>query len=210
MVRVDSAQDIDTPKPFEGTNAISSHRKVALQRVIEAHDALEIAHYGNPNPTTLSTDEFDLSSTILSLSNGELRAFNYILRLWDPSTPSDPDFDAAVAPSRLQFEEAATKHFFRRVVLWDLDEEAFMAAKNEIARNLRRNESEERNTRWKLLSKEKERNEYESRDALKEVATREGLAQLLWTMLNDMRRPLAPGLGMECKEAVKRMYGIMT
>ncbi|KAF2134500.1 hypothetical protein P153DRAFT_362266 [Dothidotthia symphoricarpi CBS 119687] len=210
MKRVDSAQDINAPKIFEGTDAVSSRRRVALQRVIEAHDALGLSNHNDFRPTPPSSDVFNLSSTILNLPNGELRAFTYLLRLWDPRTPSDPDFDAAVAPSRLQCEEALTKHFFRRIAMWNASEEVLMAAKQDMAKRFKRNESEEKNGLWKLWSKEKERHDNTCRDALKEVTTREGLAQLLWTLLHDAGRPLAPGLGRECKEAVKKMYGIAT
>jgi hypothetical protein len=63
-------------------------------------------------------------------------------------------------------------------------------------------------TLGKLWTKEKSERGHGG-DELKEVVTREGLAQLLWTLMHDRREPLAPKLFGECTEAVKRMYGIV-
>lgn len=43
---------------------------------------------------------------------------------------------------------------------------------------------------------------------LAEVTTREGIAQLLWTLMHDNKEPLTPELFNECTLAVKRKYGM--
>jgi hypothetical protein len=57
---------------------------------------------------------------------------------------------------------------------------------------------------------EQKRPEHAAKDELKEVTTREGLAQLLWTLLHDREAGLAEGLKVECKEALRLKYGITT
>jgi hypothetical protein len=47
-------------------------------------------------------------------------------------------------------------------------------------------------------------------DGLKEVTTREGLAQLLWTLIHDMTAPVASGLTEECTEVLKKMVKLET
>jgi hypothetical protein len=56
--------------------------------------------------------------------------------------------------------------------------------------------------------KERDSQEQNTHDELKAVTTREGLAQLLWTLMHDQTAPLAPELFAECTGAVKKMYGI--
>ncbi|KAH7349135.1 hypothetical protein BKA66DRAFT_476952 [Pyrenochaeta sp. MPI-SDFR-AT-0127] len=129
--------------------------------------------------------------------------------MWDPSATPDPDFDHAIEPSKLEFEEAAIKHFFRRIALWHESEDMQKAAKGKLSwtarRKGRRRAKSEIGKMWMV---EKGRQEHSSHDELKEVTTREGLAQLLWTLLHDPTAPLAPELFAECKEALRKKYGI--
>jgi hypothetical protein len=45
-------------------------------------------------------------------------------------------------------------------------------------------------------------------DGLKEVTTREGLAQLLWTLVHDPEKPLGDKLEKEFDEALRVKYGM--
>jgi hypothetical protein len=45
-------------------------------------------------------------------------------------------------------------------------------------------------------------------DGLKEVTTREGLAQLLWTLVHDPEKPLGYMLEREFDEALRLKYGM--
>ncbi|KAF1945761.1 hypothetical protein EJ02DRAFT_319918, partial [Clathrospora elynae] len=203
---------------FEGTDAVAQNRRVALQRVVEVHDALEVKYQSeSSSPTTatsserptsssssISIDVFTTDFASIPFPDAEVRAFKYFLRMWDPSEPSDPYFDTAIESSRLQFEEAASKHFFRRIALWNESEEVLEASRRKLFRRGEKEKSE----LGKLWMVEKGRSEHGVRDELKQVTTREGLAQLLWTLLHDFQKPLAPEFFEECKEALKRKYGM--
>jgi hypothetical protein len=202
-----------TPDPnvFDGTDSITAHKRVALSRVIEAHDALAAQSRNNaprtePSaPDDPSGSEFD--SLLTSLPNGEVRIFKYLLRKWDHNQYPDPELEQAIAAFRPQFEEAAVKHFFRRITLWNESEEMMAAAKQGLQKD---SKIIRRTSLGKMWWRERTRPDAEQsvRDELKQVTTREGLAQLLWTLLNDVSSPLTPELFEECKNAVKKMYGI--
>jgi hypothetical protein len=187
---------------FQGTDTVLQNRKTAVQRIVEVHDALELTHQADTSPrndsaSIISSDDF----TALDLPHSEVRAFRYFLRKWDASTPPDFEFDAAVSSSALDFDEAAIRHFFRRVSLWHESEAALELRDKKRARD---------SLLGKLWAKDKSVQEQEGGgDELKEVVTREGLAQLLWTLMHDWREPLAPRLFGECNDAVKRKYGIV-
>lgn len=201
---------------FEGTDAVPQNRKVALQRVIEVHNALEQQHNaeasGNTSrPTSsassISNDPFTLDFSETPFPDAEVRAFRYFARKWDPSMTPDPVFDEAIAPTRLQFEEAAIKHFFRRIALWNEDEEALEATRQRLTKRWRRKDKQESQL-LKMWMKEKEQAGENEKDDLKEATTREGLAQLLWTLLHDPSEPLAPELNEEFKQALRKYYGM--
>ncbi|KAI8938235.1 hypothetical protein NX059_005896 [Plenodomus lindquistii] len=216
----DGDEQVDQhPRIFEGTDAISTNRRVALQRVIEVHDALELRHSSsNEDPTSpsstsserprssssLSSDPFTFDFSDIPLSGAEVRSFHYFLRLWDPSVPADREFDEAIAPNRRAFEEMAIKHFFRRIALWNASAEVTENMSRSVWRRRERSKSQ----LSKMWMTEMGRTEDSTRDELKEVTTQEGLAQLLWTLLHDPKKPLATGLLAECTDALKRMYGI--
>lgn len=218
-VRSPSPQEELGPGLFEGTDAVAQNRKVAVQRIVEVHDALEIQYQAETatsdrpispsSPSSISSDPFTVDFSDLAFPDAEVRAFRYFVRKWDPSATPDPEFDDAIAPSQLEFEEAAIKHFFRRIALWDDNEDAEKSTKGKLSwtarRRGRRRAKSEIGKMWMV---EKGRQEHSSRDKLKEVTTREGLAQLLWTLLHDPTAPLAPELFNECKEALKKKYGI--
>ena len=204
------------PNVFDGTDAVTAHKRVAVSRVVEAYDALRAENRSNSPTTEQSTpeDPFAFESLVVSLPNGEVRTFKYFLRKWDPIQHPDPEFEEAVSSWRPQFEEAATKHFFRRIALWNESEEIMLAAKQQKAMERKNGRRRDRATSIsKMWSKERGRasdNEVSMRDELKQVTTREGLAQLLWTLLNDQAEPLCPELFEVCKEAVKARYSIHT
>jgi hypothetical protein len=124
--------------------------------------------------------------------------------MWDSSETPDLDFDLAVQPQKSQFEETAIKHFFRRIALWDASEE-------ELQEEKRRSFFRRRRSRPKselgMVGKGKGE---EVEDRLKEATTREGLAQLLWTLLHDPDAPLDKGLKNECTQALKKKYRMTT
>ncbi|KAF2853953.1 hypothetical protein T440DRAFT_294644 [Plenodomus tracheiphilus IPT5] len=202
---------------FEGTDTITQNRRVALQRVLEVHDALELKHQ-NETPTSptstsserpsssssISSDPFTIDFSEIPFPDAEVRSFRYFIHLWDPSVPADPDFDEAIAPTRSQFEEMALKHFFRRIALWNASEES----KENMSRSVWRRRERSKNQLGKSWTTEKEQTDHSARDELKEVTTQEGLAQLLWTLLHDPNQRLAPELMAECTDALKRMYGM--
>jgi hypothetical protein len=207
------------PRIFQGTDAVPQNQRVALQRIIDTHQALELKYENEqiPTPTSttsdrptspcssiLSTDPFTLDFSSLAVSDPELRAFRYLLRLWDSkSYPADPDFDAAIAPIRPQFEERALKHFINRVALWHASTDSSDSMSRSIFAFRRR-----RRSRAKSVSQalgEGAAGE-EERDMLKEVTTREGLAQLVWTLLHDPKVMSGSGLKDRCTEALKEMY----
>jgi hypothetical protein len=203
------------PSIFQGTDTIAKNRKLALQRVVEAHNALELMHIqesqvvqGSRN-RTLSNERFDFDFDVLDLPSGEIRAFRYFLRRWNSSENPDSEFDNAIESHRPHFEAAAIKHFFRRIALWDESEELLLAAKKEMTKKLKRGKKEEKESELsRLWLQERERQGHGMRDELKEVTTREGLAQLLWTLMHDATMPLAPDLFNECLAALKQKYGM--
>jgi hypothetical protein len=201
----------EDPNIFDGTDSIAARKRAALSRVIEAHDALTAQNRSNaPSPEqSVPEDPFGFESLVTSLPNGEVRTFKYFLRKWDPSQYPDEELEAAIEASRPQFEEAAIKHFFRRIALWNESEEIMAAAKQEMnnqAKLMRRSSLS------KMWWKERARQDAEQvvRDELKQVTTREGLAQLIWTLVSDVSNPLVPDLYAECRDAVVKMYNIRT
>jgi hypothetical protein len=211
-----SHQDTSSnPAIFQGTDTVVQNRKVAVQRIVEVHDALELTHHAgtalrNDSASVISSDSLSHDFTALDLPHGEVRAFRYFLRKWDASTPADTEFDAAVSSSSsaLAFDEAAIRHFFRRIALWNESDDVLAAARSEMETRDKRRARD--GVLGRLWSKEKSARERDcGGDELKEVVTREGLAQLLWTLMHDWREPLAPRLLGECNEAVKRKYGIV-
>jgi hypothetical protein len=194
---------------FEGTDAVTMNRRVAIQRIVEIHDALELQHQAdaNANPqqpdlSRISSDRLSLDFDAVDLPDGEVRAFRYFLRKWDHNGQSpDPEFDEAVQSSESDFDEAATKHFIRRVALWHESEETLRKTKKEMEKRLKKDKKRARDSMLgKLWIKERSSQEHTSNDELKEVTTREGLAQLLWTLMHDLNAPLAPELVAECTE----------
>lgn len=188
-----------------------------MQRVVEVHDALERKLSGDRSPTKrhdsaeLSIDSFGSNFDIVDLPHGEIRAFRYFLRLWDQNEAPDHEFEQAVLQNKHHFEEAAVKHFFRRVALWHEREEILEAAKKEKRKMFHWNsveKNEKDNKLSKLWQQERTSQEHAGHDELKEVTTREGLAQLLWTLMHDGSSPLAPELVQEFRNAVKWSYGI--
>lgn len=204
------------PNIFDGTDAVTAHKKVAVSRVVEAYDALRAENKSDSPTAEQSTpeDPFAFESLVVSLPNGEVRTFKYFLRKWDTNQHPDPEFEEAISSWRPQFEEVATKHLFRRIALWNESEEIILAAKQQKAMDAKNGRRRDRaSSLSKMWSKERGRaSEQEGilRDDLKQVTTREGLAQLLWTLLNDQTNPLCPQLFEECKEAVKAKYSIHT
>lgn len=212
-----SKEQVGAPSDaFDGTDAVPAHKKVAVSRVVEAYDALRAENRSNSPTAEQSTpeDPFAFESLVVSIPNGEVRTFKYFLRKWDPNQHPDPEFEDAVSSWRSQFEEAALKHLFRRIALWNESEEIMLAAKQQKAMDLKNGRRRDRATSiGKMWFKERGRaSEHEGsmRDDLKQVTTREGLAQLLWTLLNDQTDPLCPELFEVCKEAVKAKYSIQT
>ncbi|KAH9861594.1 hypothetical protein J1614_011345 [Plenodomus biglobosus] len=218
LSRRSSEEQLDQqPGIFQGTDAVTQNRRVALQRVIEVHDALELKHQNELPITPTSTsserpgssssvcsDTFTIDFADLPFPDAEVRCFRYFVRRWDPSVPTDAEFDQAIAPSRHQFEEMAIKHFFRRVVFWNASEEV----KENMSRSMWRRRERPTSQLGTMWMTERGRTEYSARDELKEVTTQEGLAQLLWTLLYGFDKSLVPGLRAECTDALKRMYGM--
>lgn len=208
------SQSLEQPAIFEGTDAVPQNRKVALQRVIEAHNALEHQHQVETSRTTrpvspassISSDQFTMDFNESPIPDAEVRTFKYFLRKWDPSSVSpDPRFEELIEPSKLQFEAAAVKHFFRRVVLWNESEEILQATKQRLASRWRKKDKQESQL-LKMWLVEKEQAGGNTKDDLKEITSREGLAQLLWTLLHDTSQPLAPELKEEFTQALKKYY----
>ena len=220
--RVNSPTEPAKPTIFEGTDAVTQNRKVAVQRIVEAHYALELqkieeeggitrrsASSGSTTSST-STDVLNLQFKVIDIPNGEVRAFRYFLRMWDHDETPDPEFDRAIKPAPgIDFEAETIRHFFQRIALWHESEEVLKALRKEKAKRLKReNKKYKDNALGMRWVKERETREDDMHNPLKEVTTREGLAQLLWTLMHDQDAPLAPALFAECKEAVKRKYGI--
>jgi hypothetical protein len=208
VAEADGYPKLTAPAIFEGTDAIPHNRKVALQKVVEVHKALDLkqreeSHVVEDREAAASpTDTCPTVIDLASLPNGEVRAFKYFLRKWDPRETQDPEFDLAITRFRSQSEEAAIKHFFHRIVLWDSGEEMVASTKQDKKKRSKRDNDR---TLSKLWLQERESHEHMLRDRLKEATTREGLAQLLWTLIHDKTEPVAPGLAEECMEALKRM-----
>lgn len=208
----------ESPKPalFEGTDAVPQNRKTAVQRVVEIHDALELrdqaeasAEAQRNDSARASSDNSSLDFDAVDLPHSEVRAFRYFLRKWDHNERPDPEFDQAVQASESDFEEAAIKHFFRRIVLWNASEEVLQETRKDMEGRLRRDKKRSRDSvLGKLWMKERSSQEHNSHDELKETTTREGLAQLLWTLMHDRASPLAPQFVADCTDAVRRKYGI--
>lgn len=157
----------------------------------------------------MSSDHFNVDFHDMPFTDTEVRAFRYFVRMWDRSATPDPEFDAIINTSRVQFEEAAIKHFFRRIALWNESEDIQKPTKGRWGRDRKKREKESEMTQiGKMWAAEKGRQEHSLADGLKAVTTREGLAQLLWTLIHDPSAPLAPELLAECTEAVKWKYGI--
>ncbi len=203
------------PTIFDGTDTIRQKRIVAVQRVVEAHNALEIKRQGemgasmpslSRSTSTISSDTLRTEFSDLTLADAEVRAFKYFLRRWDSNTTQpDPEFDFAIESSRPEFEESAIRHFFQRIASWDESDEMQKAAKAKLRepRWRKKKDTSELGKLWAV-----ERQEHSVKDELKEITTREGLAQLIWTLMHDVQAPLAPRLLAESKSAVRRMYGI--
>ncbi|EOA84761.1 hypothetical protein ACJQWK_06655 [Exserohilum turcicum] len=209
------------PQVFQGTDAVPQNQRVALQRVIDTHQALELKYEHEPLSTPTSTTSgrpMSSSSSMMSseafasdfsdigLPQVEVRAFRYLLRLWDPNSyPADDEFDAAIAARRGQFEEQAIKHFMTRVALWHSDEKAGEGMTRSIFFFRRRAKS----IRETLSATGDEAAKDDgSNDGLKKVTTREGLAQLVWTLLQDRSLLQESGLRQRCMDALKDMYHV--
>jgi hypothetical protein len=206
-------QNLEQPSIFKGTDAVDQNRRVALQRVIEVHQALEQQQHHaetgtSSRPTSpassTSSDLVTIDFNDIPFPDVEVRAFRYFLRKWDPSVEPDQDFKRVIEPSRLQYEEAFVKHFFRRIVLWNESKEVLDAARQRSTKRWRRHET----SLTKMWMMEKDYQGQNERDGLKKATTREGLAQLLWTLLHDPTEPLAPELLKECNQALKKYYGM--
>ncbi|CAG5186503.1 uncharacterized protein ALTATR162_LOCUS11601 [Alternaria atra] len=225
------------PRIFQGTDAVPQNRKVTLQRVIDTHHALELKH-GNSAQTptstssdyrptssssSMSSDPFTIDFSDMSFPDAEVRAFRYLLRKWDPSTCTpDPAFDLAVTTqqrdSKEKFEESAIKHFFSRVALWDASAEEKQASGMTRSifffrnRRSRRRRSRAKSDVGRMLGVAEEedgsKKEDEGLEALKEVTTREGLAQLLWTLVHSDESEGMVRLREECMGALREMYQV--
>lgn len=145
----------------------------------------------------------------IHLPDAEVRAFRHFLRKWDHNEAPDPEFDHAVQNSNIDFETLTIRHFFRRIALWHESEEVLRAAKKEMSKREKRERKRNKDSALgRIWMKERENHDSGTETPLKEATTREGLAQLLWTLMHDHRAPLAPELFEECTRAVKRKYGI--
>jgi hypothetical protein len=227
-----SNQSTGSPSPpsdyvsiFQGTDAVTQNQKVALSRVLDTHQALELQNQqqtsvaatsstsSSDRPTSssssTSSDRFTLDFTDIPLADAEVRAFRYFLRLWDPANAApDPDFEVAIAAQKRHFEETAIKHFFSRVSAWEESQEA----REIMSRSFfRRRRSRARSVAGKLGMMKPESVDGvdgDVSDGLKEVTTREGLAQLLWALVHDPEKPLGAKLKEEFDEALRLKYGM--
>lgn len=205
-------------KMFEGTDAVAQNRRVAVNRIVEIHDALELkqaadaaanAQPQDPTRSSTSSDTLSIGFDAIDLEDSEIRAFRYLVRKWDNTERPDPEFDQAVHSTEFNFDEAATRHFIRRVALWNESEEIMQAAKRGMEKRAKKEGKRARDSvLGKLWIKERLSQEHAVHDELKEVVTREGLAQLLYTLMHDYNEPLAPELVAECTIAVRMKYGI--
>lgn len=214
MSRINNQTDLAGPGVFEGTDAIAQNRKVAVQRVVEMHDALEAGSTRGSESSagsTTSADPFGVVYDTIHLPDAEVRAFRHFLRKWDHNETPDPEFDHVVRTCSIEFEALTIRHFFRRIALWHESEEILQAAKKEMAKREKREKTRNKDSALgKIWMRERENHEVGIETPLKEVTTREGLAQLLWTLMNDRRAPLAPVLFREGVKAVKEIkYGMV-
>ena len=211
-----------SPHLFEGTDAVLQKRKVALQKVIDTHHALELkyGHVATPTSTTserptsssssISYDPFTTDFGDLSIPDAEVRTFRYLLYRWDhDSYTLDPEFDKAIERRRESFEEAAIKHFISRVALWDASgQEQQTQSRSVFSIFGRRRRSRAKSDASRMLGIAETANEDPGLDALKEVTTREGLAQLLSTLLAKDDAPATTRLREECKQAIHEWYQV--
>ncbi|CAN9439769.1 unnamed protein product [Alternaria alternata] len=163
----------------------------------------------------MSSDPFTIDFADMSFPDAEVRAFRYLQRRWDANTycTPDPEFATAIAGRKEKFEETAIKHFFSRVALWDASaeekQEAGMTRSVFFFRNRRRRRSRAKSDVSRMLGipeRDDKDKEDEALEALKEVTTREGLAQLLWTLVHTDEE--LAGLREECMGALKEMYRV--
>lgn len=207
---------------FEGTDAVLQNRKVALQKVIDTHHALErkYGHVATPTSTTserptsssssISYDPFTTDFGDLSIPDAEVRTFRYLLHRWEPKNAewADPEFEKVIERRRESFEEAAIKHFISRVALWEANEEETQTqsqSRSVFSIFGRRRRSRAKSDASRMLSIAETTKEDPDLDALKEVTTREGLAQLLSTLLK-YDGPATTKLREECKQAMHEWY----
>ncbi|KAF2822750.1 hypothetical protein CC86DRAFT_71077 [Ophiobolus disseminans] len=183
------------PTIFEGTDAVARNRKVAVHRIVEAHAALAS---GSTRQSPTSPDPVE--SNLMRLN--EVRAFRHFLRMWDHNVAPDPEFDHVLLAYRedRDFERDAIEHFFKRIDTWHKNDEESKAVSKKA--NKERKKVEKHDKSGKVLKEEAASQD----QLLEECTTMEGLAQLLWTLMHDQRRPLAPQLLSEYTEAMKRRY----
>jgi hypothetical protein len=218
MPKVDSRPITPGQKKFEGTEVVVQNQRVAVKRIVEFHSAMELQHQAESKAEAQRNDSARMSSDCLDfdaidLHNGEVRAFWYLLRKWDrEQSPEDPEFELAVEATETDsnFDEAAIKHFIRRVALWDESEEMMQATQRELEQRAKKDKKRGNESMLgKLWAKERGSQDPSMHDELKQVTTREGLAQLLYALMRNPTAPLAPELFAECTEAVKKYgYGI--
>ncbi|KAI4667111.1 uncharacterized protein J4E79_001795 [Alternaria viburni] len=209
-----------SPHLFEGTDAVLQKRKVALRNVIQTHHALErkYGHVATPTSTSserptsssssISYDPFTTDFGDLSMPDAEVRTFRYLLHRWEPKNLewADPEFEKVIERRRESFEEAAIKHFISRVALWDASgQEQQTQSRSVFSIFGRRRRSRAKSDASRMLSIAETTKEDPDLDALKEVTTREGLAQLLSTLLKD-DGPATARLREECKQAMHEWY----
>ncbi|KAI4947364.1 hypothetical protein J4E91_006716 [Alternaria rosae] len=194
---------------FEGTDAVLQKRKIALDRVIDTHHALELKYGHVATPTSTASDRPTSSSSSISYDPfttdfGDLSIPDAEPRIeW-----ADAEFDKAIERRRESFEEAAIKHFISRVALWDANEEEKQTQSRSAFSFLgRRRRSRAKSDASRMLSIAETAKEDAGLDALKEVTTREGLAQLLWTLLAK-DEPATARLRKECKQALDEWYQV--
>jgi len=209
-----------SPHLFEGTDAVLQNRKVALQNVIQTHHALELkyGHVATPTSTTserptsssssISYDPFTTEFGDLSIPDAEVRTFRYLLHRWDSNIEwTDPEFEKVIERRRESFEEAAIKHFISRVALWEANEEETQRQSRSVFSIFgRRRRSRAKSDASRMLSIAETTKEDPGLDALKGVTTREGLAQLLSTLLAKDKEPAIARLREECKQAMHEWY----
>jgi hypothetical protein len=210
--RVNSGAEQTRPTVFEGTDTVTQNRKVAVQRVIEVHDALEPGSIRRSTSSrgSTSSNSLKLDFTLINIPNAEVRTFRHFLRMWDHNEPLDLEFDHAVLTSDEpeKFEANSIKHFFRRIAMWDESEEGLKDMAKRAKKERKKREKDTALGKMWMRERESQENLFMYHNPLTEVTTREGLAQLLWTLMHDQRNPLVPELFKECTEAVKRTYGI--